>query len=84
MGLRIGATWRIRRNDLYGGGDAGCLYHYCISLFLLAPRYIAVTVQFDDILFFKYSYILAYSILVFRILEPCYRVLSGSLLPSAV
>ena len=57
---------------------------YCISLFLLAPRYIAVTVQCDDMLFFKYTYILAYSILVFRILEPCYRVLSGSLLPSTV
>ena len=29
----IGATWWIRYNDLCGGGDSGCRYHYCSNLF---------------------------------------------------
>ena len=32
MGLRIGATWRIRQIDLRSGGDVGGRYHYCNNL----------------------------------------------------
>jgi len=31
-GVRIGATWRIRLNDLCGSGDAVCCYHYCSNI----------------------------------------------------
>jgi len=30
--LHISTTWRMRWNDLSGGDDAGCRYHYCSNL----------------------------------------------------
>jgi len=35
-GVHIDATRRIRWNNLCGGGDAGCRYHYCSNLFCVA------------------------------------------------
>ena len=37
--VHIGATWRIRRINLCGGGDAGCRFRYCsILLIVLTAR----------------------------------------------
>jgi len=37
-GMHIGATWRVRWNDLRGDSDAGRRYHYCDDLFVMVLR----------------------------------------------